>query len=291
MKRTIWVLENVTGELSFYSGVRTSMLLSSIINWKRHNSTWNVLYVDKLTHDTLLKLGIFELSLWDEINDTLLEEECEINKIAFWSSSKIRVLTLQTEPVSLVDYDFIAFTNIVNINESATFVYSHDENGVYAYPSASDSYIKRLTGLPDFLKWSVNDDAINVSYLSFNNLPFQKQYAETSLQCMKELSALGAPKGSYVCFAEQKILKQLALHLNITHTPLIKNRLNSMRNEWELDELNEAGQWNYIEAGNKFIHYGQNKLNFTKNGDEFRFLINSIKSKISSPVLSKIINL
>lgn len=291
MKRAIWVLENITGELSFYNSIKISMLLSSIVNWKKHNLSHNVLYVDGLTHSIFSKLGIFELELWDEIDCDILEEESKINKIAFWSSSKLRVLSKQTEDVTLVDYDFITFTNLIDLGNEANFVYSHDENGTYAYPSASDSYIKELKTLPDFLRWSKTNDAINVSYLSFNDLQFQKEYAELSLSCMKELSDLNAPRGSYVCFAEQKILKQLALHKEIKHIPLIQNRLDAMRNEWELEILNENGQWSYIEAGNKFIHYGQDKLNFTKNGDEFRFLINSIKSKIPSPLIEKIINL
>ncbi len=291
MKRVIWVLENVTGDLNFYSEIKASMLLSSIINWKRHNNSHNVLYVDKLTYEFFSNLGIFELNLWDEVDSDLLEEPCNINKIAFWSSSKLRVLSSQLEPVTLVDYDFITFTNLTEIGKEANFVYSHDENGIYAYPSSTDQYIKNLKTIPDFLKWSKSDDAINVSYLSFNDIDFQKRYAKLSLDCMEELTTLNAPRGSYVCFAEQKILKQLALHLSIEHAPLIQNRLNAMRNEWEEGALNQNGQWNYVEAGSKFIHYGQDKLSFTKNGDEFRFLINSIKSEIASPLLDKIINL
>lgn len=291
MKRVIWVLENVTGDLNFYTSVKVSMLLSSVVNWKRHNASHNVLYVDKLTHEFFSNVGIFELNLWDEVDHELLEEPCNINKIAFWSSSKLRVLSAQLEPVTLVDYDFITFTNLIEIGKEANFVYSHDENGIYAYPSATDQYIKNLKTIPDFLKWSKSDDAINVSYLSFNDLDFQKRYTKLSLDCMEELTTLNAPRGSYVCFAEQKILKQLALHLNIEHVPLIQNRLNAMRNEWEEGALNQNGQWNYVEAYSKFIHYGQDKLSFTKNGDEFRFLINSIKSEIASPHLDKIINL
>jgi hypothetical protein len=289
-KRAIWVLENVNGDPAFYSSVNTLMLLSSVINWKRWNNTTTCLYVDQLTHDHLRGLNL--LSHWDEVDVTILEQPSTIDKVAFWSSSKLRVLSQQEEPVIMVDYDFIAFTDLTNLAPASNFVYSHDEDGDFAYPGASDQLIKSCTwSLPDYLKWSINNDAINVSYLCFNDIEFQKEYAMHSLNSMEELSSLGAPKGCYVCFAEQKILKQLALHREIEHTPLIKNRFHAVKGVWHEDQFIETGIWTKEEMQTKFIHYGQTKHDIHKDSDEFRFLCNSVKSKIDSNTLDRIISL
>jgi hypothetical protein len=287
-KRAIWVLENVDKNPAFYSSVNTLMLMSSVINWKRWNNTATVLYVDKLTHNHLRDLDL--LSHWDHVNVTLLEQPTTIDKVAFWSSSKLRVLLQQEEPVIMVDYDFITFTNLTDPSPASNFVYSHDEDGDFAYPGAADQFIKSCKwSIPDYLKWSINNDAINVSYLCFNDINFQKEYATHSLNSMEELSSLKAPKGNYVCFAEQKILKQLALHKEIEHTPLIKNRFHAVKGVWHEDQFIETGLWSKDEMHTKFIHYGQTKHAIQKDGIEFRFLCNSVKSKINSTTLDRII--
>ncbi len=266
------------------------MLLSSVINWKRWNNTETWLYVDQLTWNHLHKLNL--LSYWDRVDVTILEQSTTINKVSFWSSSKLRVLLQQDEPVIMVDYDFITFTNLSELDHGVNFLYSHDEDGDFAYPGAADRYIKSCKwSLPDYLKWSINNDAINVSYLCFNDIEFQKEYAEHSLNAMAELSDLGAPKGNYVCFAEQKILKQLALEKRVEHRPLIKNQFHAVKGVWHEDKFIENGLWNKNEIWNKFIHYGQEKHSILKDGPEFKFLCNSVKASISIEILAKIISL
>jgi hypothetical protein len=289
MKKTaIWVIENITGELSFYTSLRIMMTVSSVINWKKWNDTITELHIDSLSYSIFKKLGI--LKCWDKVYTEIIDESSNIDKKSFWSSSKLRVLAKQNKPVILVDWDFIAFTDLVNLDKESSFVYSYDEDGRYVYPAANDEYIKKLTNLPDYLRRPESHDAINVSYLCFNDLEFQKEYAKQSLDCMLELSSLGAPNGSYVCFAEQKILKQLALHHKVSHRPLIKNIFNALRGEWT-NNLNNFGIWNREMMCLKFEHYGPSKSLFKKNGTEFNFLCNSIKSKLSSKVIQSIIDL
>lgn len=288
-KRAIWVLENVDKRLNFYSSVNILLLLSSVINWKRWNNTETELYVDQLTYTCLQRLGV--LHLWDRVDTLILEQPTTINKVSFWSSSKLRVLLQQEEPVIMVDYDFITFTNISELDHHVNFVYSHDEDGDFAYPGASDALIRRAEKIPDFLKRSISNDAINVSYLCFNDLEFQHEYAKLSLDAMEGLSDLGAPKGYYVCFAEQKILKQLALERGVEHRPLIKNQFHTAKGIWHTDRFIENGFWYIKELWNKFIHYGQDKHSIVKSGPEMKFLCNSVKSAIDSDTLNKILSL
>lgn len=289
MKRAIWVLENVDKNFNFYSSTNILMLLSSVINWKRWNKTETELYVDQLTYNCLHRLGV--LHLWDRVDTLILEQPTTINKVSFWSSSKLRVLLQQEESVILVDYDFITFTNLSDLDTNINFVYSHDEAGDFAYPGASDPLIGALKKTPEFLKRSISNDAINVSYLCFNDLGFQKEYATLSLTAMEELSELGAPKGYYVCFAEQKILKQLALYRGVEHRPLIKNQFSAVKGDWHTDRFIENGFWYKEELWNKFIHYGQDKHSIVKSGPEMKFLCNSVKSAIDSDTLNKILSL
>lgn len=288
-KKAIWVFENITKTPDFYTSFKILMCISSVINWKKHNDTINLLYTDKITFDFLDRIGL--LRLWDEVDCEILEKETPINKIAFWSSSKLRVLENQIEPVALIDWDFIAFTDIINLDKKTDLIYCYDEIGDGMYPSATDNYIKSLKRTPDYLKRSINNDAINVSYLCFNNFEFQKEYAEKSLECMCELSELGVnDKNIYVCYAEQKLIKQLALFKGIQHRPLVKNRFHALRNEWTDQEI-ENGIWPIGIMMLKFIHYGPIKSSFKKDGAEFKFLLNSIRNKVSSKAIECIINI
>lgn len=287
-KSAIWVVENITGDLSFYTSLRILMTVSSVLNWKKWNDTITELHIDSLSYSIFKKIGI--LKCWDKIHTEIIDEPSNIDKHSFWSSSKLRVLAKQDKPVILVDWDFITFANLVNVDKDSSFVYSYEEDGRYVYPTLNDEYIKKLTRLPEYLKRTESYNAINVSYLCFNDLGFQKEYAKQSLDCMLELSELSAPNGSYVCFAEQKILKQLALHRNVSHRPLIKNIFNALNGEWTND-LNNEGIWNKEMMCLKFEHYGPVKSSFKKNGTEFKFLCNSIKSKLNSKIIQSIIDL
>lgn len=288
MKKTIWVFENVDGEQSFYTSIKILMLLSSVINWKKHNHTHTELHVDSMTVMVLNNLGV--LDLWDEIHTNIIQQDVLIDKKTFWASSKLRVLINQAEPVTLIDYDFIAYTNLTEIGLDSVFVYSHDENGNNAYPTVSDPIVKQLTSIPDFLKWSETRHAANVSYLAFNDIEFQNQYAKYSLSCMEEMSALNAFGDMYLCFAEQKILKQFALYKKIKHTPLIKNEFASTRQEWN-DKINPDGVWFIEEVPFKFRHFGPDKRLLNNESSDFRFLCNSIRSKIDQPILDRILEL
>lgn len=289
MKKTaIWVVENINQEATFYTSLRIMMTVSSVINWKKWNDTSTELHTDSLTYSVFKDLGI--LSCWDKVYTEVIDEPCDIDKNSFWSSSKLRVLAKQKTVVTLVDWDFITFANISELDNKTALIYSYDEDGKYVYPTASDEYIKQLQRLPDYLKRSESHDAVNVSYLCFNDFEFQKEYAKQSLDCMRELTLLNAPKSAYVCFAEQKVLKQLALHHKISHRPLIKNIFNALRGEWS-SKLNELGIWHKEMMCLKFEHYGPAKALFKKNGTEFKFLCNSVKHKLNSKTIQAILDL
>lgn len=288
-KKAIWVLENINQDSKYYSTLNILILMSSIINWKKHHNTFNELYVDVMTFRFLQDLGVLEY--WDRVDSVVLCEEYDINKYSFWSSSKLRVLSKQEEPVVLVDYDFIAYTNVVGIDPDSSVVYSYDECGDNAYPTASDKYIRQLINIPPYLKWCRNRDAINVSFLEFNDSIFQKEYALQSLAIMKELTSVQAPKGIYVCYAEQLVLKQMLLEYELKHTSLISNIYDAIRSDFFQDRFNGSGLWTYEKSKLKFYHIGVDKPKIRQNDQTFNHLLKSINSSITVTLLNKILKL
>ena len=64
MVNVIWVLENIKKHSSFYTELKVSLLLASVIQWKKHNpNTKTFLYCDKLTYEFLSNIN--GLTLWD----------------------------------------------------------------------------------------------------------------------------------------------------------------------------------------------------------------------------------
>lgn len=288
-KKAIWVLENINKQAKYYSSLNILILISSITNWKKHHDTFNELYVDVMTYKFLNDLGV--LHYWDYVNCSTLEEECKINKYSFWSSSKLRVLKEQEEPVILVDYDFIAYANVLGVDPESAVVYCYDEYGEGAYPDATDKYIKQLKFSPPYLKWCKNHNAINVCFLEFNDLSFQKDYAHHSLLMMEELSEVNTPKGIYVCYAEQLVLKQMLLEYGLKHRALISNLYDAIRSEFFTDRFNGSGLWTFEKSKLKFYHVGIDKP-LIKEGDQtFDHLVKSVKNNISAETLELILKL
>ena len=288
-KKAIWVLENIDQSSRYYSTLNILILMSSIINWKKHHDTFNELYVDVMTFRFLEDLGV--LGYWDRVDAAVLCEDHEINKFAFWSSSKLRVLAKQEEPVIMVDYDFIAYTNVVGIDPDSSVIYSYDECGDSAYPTATDKYVRQLVDIPPYLKWCKNRDAINVSLLEFNNQSFQKEYADQSLAIMKEFTKVHAPKGIYVCYAEQLVLKQMLLEYELKHTSLISNIYDAVKSEFFYDRFNGNGLWSYEKSKLKFYHIGVDKPKIRQGDQIFNHLLKSINASIPVTTLNKILKL
>lgn len=288
-KKAIWVLENINQDSKYYSTLNILILVSSIINWKKHHDTFNELYVDVMTFRFLEDLGILEY--WDRVDAAVLSEECNINKYAFWSSSKLRVLSKQEEAVIMVDYDFIAYANVLGVDPDSAVVYSYDECGDNAYPTATDKYVKQLISIPPYLKWCRNRDAINVSLLEFNDSFFQKEYADQSLNIMREFTEVKAPKGIYVCYAEQLVLKQMLLEYELKHTSLISNIYDAVRSEFFQDRFNGNGLWTYEKSRLKFYHIGVDKPTIKPGDQTFNHLIKSVKISIPLTLLNKILKL
>lgn len=258
MKKAVWVLENIKKSEDFYDELTIAMLIASICSWRKHNSTINTLYCDSMTFKKLDELGL--LFLWHHVDTSILDTDSIINKGIFWASSKNRVLLEQTDCVSVVDVDFIAYESLSNIGTNYDVVCTCDEDGLRWYPEKDDAHINKMVDIPAWLMPNEDSSAVNVSYLRFNNLELQREYAYYSVKAMEELTILRAPfVNRYMVWAEQKLLKQFINHKQMSYKPLISNLFSCITGDYFEDLVNQHGEWTYDQAISKFYHIGQSK--------------------------------
>lgn len=269
MKKVLWVLQNIKGTLSFYDELTLMMLVASVCSWRNHHHSYNELHVDSLTKNILEKLGV--LHLWDNVVTEIVDSKSQINLESFWASSKVKVLKQQTEPVTIVDNDLFAYDNLLQYDELAPVIYSHDEDGLQWYFDATDEYISQLRSIPLDIIYTPNRSALNVCYLSFTDADLQSRYANWSYKVMTELSQLGAPKGAHMTYAEQKLLKQIIVHEQIDYRTLISNIYRCEGYNFGTEE-NGRGVWTFAESKKKYWHVGFDKKVLRNSAEKMDFL-------------------
>lgn len=269
MKKVIWVLQNIKGTLTFYDELTLMMLVASVCSWRNQHQSFNELHVDSLTRDILSQLDV--LHLWDSVVTDIVDSESPINLESFWASSKVKVLKEQTEPVTIVDNDLFAYTNLLQY-DTAPVVYSHDEDGKQWYFDASDEYVGRIKSIPADIIYTPNRSALNVCYLSFTDLHLQQQYADWSYKVMVELSEMGAPKGAHMTYAEQKLLKQIIVNQQLEYRTLISNIYQCGKFNFDEQSHNDRGVWSYSESKTKYWHVGFEKTDLKKKPERMDFL-------------------
>lgn len=221
-------------------------MLASVRLWKKnHPEDTTVLYCDVMTKDLLTSLGV--TSLYDQIE--VINFDGKINKEHFWASSKLKVLSLQTEPIIIMDCDTLVFKPFKEHLESDTILYTNREFGRGYYPTGIDPLIRKLSYRA---RWQT--DAVNVSFLHLPDPSFTQEYANLSLKIMEELTELKAPNSKYLIFAEQLLLKHLIDKNNLNSKPVIKTVWDC--DEWNWSKTEVPGIWNIKESWAHFRHYG-----------------------------------
>ena len=138
--KTIWVLENIRGDRTFYEKFDLQMMFASVIQWKKHHPTFECsLYGDKMTLEVINQLG--GKDLWD--NQTVLKVNKSINKNVFWASSKLQVLREIQEPCIIMDNDFLVYTSFKRFLKNKVVV-SHIEDGLNYYIMPTDHFAKKI---------------------------------------------------------------------------------------------------------------------------------------------------
>lgn len=279
--KTIWVLENIRKDFSFYQQFNILNLIASTSLWRKyHPEDHTVLYCDMPTYILLNYLEV--LDLWDDVNTDVLEQTSKIDKTVFWAGSKLEVLQTLEEPVTIVDNDWLPFQSMNEVRHKAGVVYSHDENGVDYYLADHEWYLTELKKTPIVKElFPTTQEATNVSFLAFNDVEMLKTYSNMSVQLMEEWTEMQIKDNRLIIYAEQKLLKQLLNKHKVEHAPLIKEVWLCKNDNWCKD-INEAGTWSHEDLWRIFKHYGPTKRKFKDNEEgynyekEVRFLYNCI---------------
>ena len=285
MVNVIWILENIKKHPSFYSELKVNLLLTSAIQWKKHNPNTNTaLYCDKMTYSFLSDINAIDI--WDYVFRVPFNQE--IDKNVFWASSKLEVLSGITSPSVVLDHDFIVYKSFETYLKGNVIV-GHAEDGESYYPSVMDEYVKRTRHILN----RPNNNSVNCCFNYYPNPSFARSYADTSLELMKELTKLKAPNSNYLVYAEQLLLKHvLDLH-NIEYECLIPDIWHCNDRRWIKGNKGLIGT---AEIPLYFRHYWMDKPKIVGSLDGFSYIneieplrrVISNNSNVDMQVLSKL---
>ena len=256
--KVIWVYEDI-GKLPL-SILDVTMLLTSTKLWGfYHPEDTRVLYCNLKLGNTLKSLGV--LKSFDKVIILPTNEDFSVNTQVFWSFSKLKTLVQQTEPVILMDHDFIPLCRIKDSLDLSKVCYCNTEFATGYYPGNIDSYVKQLS-----LRVRWPEYSSNVSFLNLPDPEFTQYYAGTSIQVMEEFTKLKVPNSLYLIFAEQMVLKQLLQEQ--PYQVLLRDVWNCKEHRWDSKNTEESGIWTLKEASRvKFHHYGPSKKHLV--GDDY----------------------
>jgi hypothetical protein len=269
--KAIWVIENVKKDNSFYDEFKLVMLFASVSLWKKyHPEHTTILYCDEMTEKYLSNLNVFPL--WDQIKHLSYPEK--INREIFWSSCKTKIISEATEPIVVIDHDFLIFTNIdEHLKEKV--LYTHEEQAYPWYPAKEDRYCARLSKPSPYEL----DLAANVSLFYLPDPKFAKMYGEWVLQNHEEFTIMDfeGMDPNYMIYSEQLMLKQLLVRDNIPHNTLTINVFDNKKQIFT-DAINLYGIWNREESPLHYRHYGFDKRLLQDDKDELSYLYRCINA-------------
>jgi len=257
----IWVAEDINKDGTFkQTKAEVLCTLSCLLFIKHYYPNFKtIFFVDQYTKKYYEQFGF--LSLFDEINETLLDEECGINKTVYWAAGKIIAQRSIEGPTLTLDLDFRIFDDITKFNvfeSDLSCLWMEDiRNEFYMTPQYAMSY----TYLDWRLPWDYN--AFNTSFLFLKNESFKNLYCDLAISYMRSnykilpnnLSKVENSK--FMMFVEQYMLRQLSKEHNQKCNLLIDNFCPINTN----DNLVKSIGLNLENCGHHFYHYGDHKTN------------------------------
>jgi hypothetical protein len=269
----IWVAEDINKNGTFkQTKAEVLCTLSCLLFIKHYHPDFKtVFFVDQYTKKYYEPFGF--LHLFDEINDTLLDQDLGVNRTVYWAAGKIFAQNLFDGPTLTLDLDFRIFNNVSKLgvfDSDITCLWLEDiRNEFYMSPQLAMSY----TYLDWKLPWDFN--AFNVSFLYLKNQEFRKKYCELAIQYMKSnykvipnnLSKIENSK--FMMFVEQYMLRQLSKDDKQKVNLLIDNFC------YDNDGLTNSIGVNLNNCGSYFYHYGDHKKHMVNKN---QFCLDEINS-------------
>jgi len=269
----IWVANEVKKNGKFIQTKAEVLCTASCLLFIKHfYPEWKtIFFVDRITKEYYNQFGILEL--FDEVNDTLLEEPSEINTDVFWAAGKIRAQRFVEGPTLTIDLDFRFYTNLTELgffDADVSGLWLEQTEGKYYYISPEDALSN--TGMFSDYEW--DNRALNVSILFLKNNEFKNLYCDWVLEYMKRVSYNF--KGCeihlndiYILFAEQYMLNQLIRQ----NKQKVKVLINNYENK-KLPDYVKGTKVEYLNAGEFFYHYGTDKQDMRDRNEKYYREIN-----------------
>ena len=284
----IWVAEVINKDGTFkQTKAEVLCTLSCLLFIKHYYPNFKtIFFVDQYTKKYYEQFGF--LSLFDEVNETLLDEECGINKTVYWAAGKIIAQRSIEGPTLTLDLDFRIFDDITKFNvfeSDISCLWMEDiRNEFYMTPQYAMSY----TYLDWRLPWDYN--AFNTSFLFLKNESFKNLYCDLAISYMRSnykilpnnLSKVENSK--FMMFVEQYMLRQLSNEHNQKCNLLIDNFCPINTN----DDLVKSIGLNLENCGHHFYHYGHHKTHMIIKDN---FCMNEIErctSKTNNVIIDEI---
>lgn len=244
---TIWVLENVKRDKSFYNRLQVLLLVASVCLWRKyHPKHYTAFYGDDMSLEQIRNLQIE--NLWHETR--LLSYPEKINRQVFWSSPKTKIISETQIPLLVIDHDFLIFRNI-DEHLSSELIFTYNEYASDWYPPENDPFNKRLSTPIKY----VNNLAANVSLFYLPDPEFARKYGKQTLINHQEFTAMDDNRitTNHMILSEQLMLRQWLE--NVPHKALSKNLWDCKKLNY-LDDQVENGIWNKQESLLSYKHYG-----------------------------------
>ena len=293
----IWVAEDVKKDGTFKQSKPELMCTVSCVLFIKHYypDFKRIFFVDNFTKEYYNQFGILEL--FDEVNDTLLNEPIDIDKDVFWAASKILAQRMTPGPTITFDLDFRFYDDISKLGafdgDVGCFWFEEIGNEFYGKP-------ENLLKYPN-LKWDFNwtDNSLNVSFLYLKNEEFKKLYCDLALEFMRSSYGrvpknLGKiPNDKFILFVEQYMLYQLCL----VHDQKVKILIDDFY-PISGDIVSGCGV-NMSNCGEYVYHFGNHKQLMNPNNEIYWFEVNrcyevtnkNIKDEYGLTVFNTIYNL
>ena len=253
----IWVAEDIKKDGTFKQSKPELMCTVSCVLFVKHYypEFKRIFFVDDFTKEYYNQYGILEL--FDEVNNTLLNEPINIDKEIFWAASKVLAQRITPGPTITFDLDFRIYDDISKLG-----IFDSDVSCLWLEETNNEFYGKpeNLLRYPN-LKWDFNwtNNALNVSFLYLKDEDFKNKYCDLALDFMK--SSYGRiPKNlgkvqnnKFILFIEQYMLYQLSLVHNQKVKLLIDDFFPIK------DDIVSGCGVNMTTCGNYFYHFGDHK--------------------------------
>jgi len=225
------------------------------------------LFVDNHTFKYYEQFGMLEI--FDNIDNTLLNQDLGINSEIYWAAGKLFAQKSFKGPTLVFDLDFRFYSDLEKLgvfNSDISCLWMEDiQNDFYLSPELAMSYTN--------LDWKINWDtfAYNTSFLYLKNDEFRNHYCSMAIDYMKsnynilsnEITKI--EKSKFMMFVEQYMLRQLGKIHNQKTNLLIDDFWLMPKNDINLNSIGI----NMTNCGQYFYHFGEHKNQHMIKKDQF----------------------